>query len=154
VLTDLLDTLRMSTLVYGRFELAAPWGIRLPDTSAAHLIVVARGGVHLEVAGVDAPLALSAGDLALLPHGGAHTLRSARGAALAALGGADCERIRRGEPIRIGGSGARTSLVIGTFTFHVAHRSVSIQRLARAIHVAANDPATPPGLGPAALSRI
>src|SRR5262245_4829779 len=79
VLADLLDSLRASTLVYGRFELGAPWGFELPDTEATHLIAVARGAARLEVGGARRPLSLSAGDLALLPHRGAHTLRDAKG---------------------------------------------------------------------------
>jgi AraC-like DNA-binding protein len=146
VLAELLDTLRLSTVVYGRFELGAPWGFQIPDVDAAHMIVVGRGSVRLEVAGVGAPLVLSAGDLALLPHGGAHALRDSRGRALHVLGDRECQRIRRAEPLQLGGPGARTSLVVAAFWFRSAHRSLSIQRLARVIHIPAGDPAVPSGL--------
>jgi len=133
-------------VVYGRFELGTPWGIRIPDVDAAHLIVVGRGGARLEVEGVSAPLTLCAGDLALLPHGGTHALRDSRGRGLHVLGEAECQRIRRAEPIQIGGPGAQTSLVVAAFWFRAAHRSLSIQRLARVIHIPAGAPAAPPGL--------
>jgi len=148
VLAELLDTLRTATLVYGRLELGAPWGIQLPDREAAHLIVVVRGGAHLEVDGVRAPLSLSAGDLALLPHGGTHTLRDGRGNRLRPLGEAECRHVRAAEPIRLGGRGARTTMVVGAFRFRAAHRAVSIQRLARVIHVPASDPRAFPWLTP------
>src|SRR5262249_54353114 len=112
VLADLLDTLRLATIMYGRFELAAPWGFQLPDDDVAHIVVVGRGGVYLQPDGADRPVGLSAGDMALLPHGGAHTLRDAAGSALQVLGPAECRRIRAAQPVRLGGDGARTTLVI------------------------------------------
>ena len=51
VLADLLDTMRLGTLVYGRLELAAPWGFQLPDSLAAHIVAVGRGSARLEVEG-------------------------------------------------------------------------------------------------------
>src|SRR5258708_38889770 len=79
VLSDLLDTLRMATFIYGRFEVGAPWGFRLPDEQSARIIVVVRGAARVEVAGRRRPLALSAGDRARLAHGGAHALGDAEG---------------------------------------------------------------------------
>ena len=130
VLADLLDTMRLGTLVYGRFELGAPWGIQFPEDGAAHLIVVGRGGARLEVDRARAPVALSSGDLALLPHGGAHTLRDAAGSPLRALGAPDCRRIHRNGAIALGGKGARTTLVIGAFRFRAAHRARALIELA------------------------
>jgi AraC-like DNA-binding protein len=146
VLAELLDALRLSTVVYGRFDLRAPWGLRIPDVGAAHMIVVGRGGAHVEIEGVGSPRVLSAGDLALLPHGGTHALRDSPGRALHTLSDRECQSIRRAEPIRLGGFGAQTSLVVAAFWFRSAHRSLSLQRLARVIHIPAADPSEPPGL--------
>lgn len=141
VLADLLDTLRLATITYGRFELAAPWGIQLPDDDVAHVVVVGHGAAWLQPDGVDRPVALSVGDLALLPHGGVHTLRDADGSPLQVLGPAECRRIRTGRPVRLGGDGAVTTLVVGAFRFRAAHRSLSLQGLSRCIHIAADEPA-------------
>lgn len=146
VLGDLLDTMRLSTLVYGRFELSAPWGVRLPDSDAAHIFIVARGGARLEVEGAAAPLSLSAGDLALLPHGGATALRDAEGSPLHVLGAGECPISRTGEPVRLGGGGPRTTVVMGAFRFGAAPRSLLFSKLPRAIHVAADDPVAVPAL--------
>jgi AraC-like DNA-binding protein len=139
VLADVLDTMRLTTLMYGRFELSAPWGLQLPDSEAAHIFVVARGGAWLEVEGAPEPLSLSAGDLVLLPHGGAKTLRDTQASPLHILGTGECPRGRTGEPVRLGGNGARTTLVVGAFQFGVAPRTQLFERLPRAIHVAADD---------------
>jgi AraC-like DNA-binding protein/quercetin dioxygenase-like cupin family protein len=146
VLSDLLDTLRLATLMYGRFEVGAPWGFQLPDEKSAHIIVVVRGAVRVEVAGGARALALSAGDLALLPHGGPHTLRDADGSALHVLGDTECRQISVAQPVRFGGNGQQTTLIIASFRFRAAHRTQSVQRLARCIHIPAGDAATQPPL--------
>src|SRR4051812_9479891 len=105
VLSDLLDTLRLATLMHGRFELGSPWGFQFPDEKSACIVVVVRGAARVEVAGGARPLVLSAGDLALLPHGGPHTLRDADGSALHVLGDAECRQVSIAETVRFGGNG-------------------------------------------------
>src|SRR5260221_13855360 len=111
VLSDLLDTLRLATFIYGRFEVGAPWGFRLPDEQSARIIVVVRGAARVEVAGSRRPLALSAGDLALMPHGGAHTTRDAEGSELHLPGDHEWPKIRPAQPARFGGEGTPTPCI-------------------------------------------
>ncbi|WP_245591968.1 AraC family transcriptional regulator [Cystobacter fuscus] len=142
VLADVLDTMRLSTLVHGRFELYAPWGIQFPQSPGAHIVLLARGGARLEVEGVEGAVSLSAGDLALLPHGGAHTLRDAEGSPLHILGQGECQRARGIGSIRVGGNGARTALIAGTFRFGAAPSTLLFDALPRLIHVAVDAPVT------------
>lgn len=141
MLSDLFDTLRLATVMYGRFEVGAPWGFRLPDDESAHIIVVVRGGTRVEIAGGAKPLVLSAGDLVLLPHGGPHTLRDAEGSALYTLGETECRAIRMAEAVRFGGDGPQATLIVAAFRFRAVHRALSIQRLARSIHIPAGNAA-------------
>ncbi|HVG58859.1 MAG TPA: AraC family transcriptional regulator [Hyalangium sp.] len=148
VLADMLDTLRLETLMYGRFELSAPWGIQFghsESSSSMNIIVVGRGGALLELEGA-APVSLSAGDLALLPHGAAYALRYAEGAPLQPIAEGTCRRALTTGPIRMGGNGIRTTLVSGSFRFGTAQRTLLFEGLPRVIHVAANDPAASPSL--------
>src|SRR5207245_2418635 len=94
VLTDVLANTRTSTLIYGRLELSAPWGLDFPADGAAHLYVVAQGGARLELAGA-APLVLSAGDVAFLPHGERHVLRDGPRSPLHTLSGCRGEQMPR-----------------------------------------------------------
>jgi AraC-like DNA-binding protein len=149
VLSDLFDTLRLATVTHGRFELGAPWGFQLPDDESAHIIVAVRGSARIEVAGSARALALSAGDLALLPHGGPQTLRDAEGSPLHALGETECGAIRTAQPVRFGGDGAQTTLIVAAFRFRAAYRALSLQRLARAIHIPAGDAAVSPSMASA-----
>ncbi len=144
VLGDVLDTMRLATLMYGRFELNAPWGLQLPDSGDAHVIVAARGGAQLVMKPGGAPVILSAGDLVLLPHGGAHALRDAEDSPLHAIHGTKCPRARTIEPVRLGGNGARTTLVMGAFQFGGAHRILLFESLPPVIHVAADEASATP----------
>src|SRR3569623_2102173 len=117
-LGDLLASLRMTTLVYGRIELAEPWGLRFPDVpDAASLYLLVRGSAVLEAAGSEEPTELSAGDVALLPKGGSHTLRDHRGSPLHDLSVDGCRGAKGNAPLRMGGKGAQTTLVAGTFRY-------------------------------------
>ena len=51
VLTDVLRTVRLESVIYGRLELAAPWGIRLQEGNPPTFLVLSRGSCRLEVEG-------------------------------------------------------------------------------------------------------
>ena len=154
VLADVLDTMRLSTVMYGRFELCAPWGIQFCEKPCAYIVLIARGSARLEVEGLEGAVTLSAGDLALLPHGGAHTLRDAEGSPLHILGQGECKRSQGLGPIRLGGDGERTTLVAGSFRFGAAPRTLLFERLPRLVHVAADDPTIAPSLASTAQLLI
>jgi AraC-like DNA-binding protein len=146
VLADVLDSMRLTTLVYGRLELYAPWGVQFPEISGAHIVVVARGSARLEVEGREGAIALSAGDLALLPHGKGHTLRDAEGSPLHILEKGSCQGGHRPGSHRLGGDGARTVLVVGAFRLGAAPRTRLFEGLPRVIHFPADEPGTSPTL--------
>ncbi|KFA87542.1 AraC family transcriptional regulator [Archangium violaceum] len=147
VLAEVLDSMRLTTLVYGRLELFAPWGVQFPELPGAHIIVVARGSARLEVQGVEGAIALSAGDLALLPHGGEHAIRDAEGSPLHILGKDSCTRGHGGPGThRLGGDGARTVLVVGSFRLGAASRIPLFEGLPRVIHITADHAEASPSL--------
>jgi AraC-like DNA-binding protein len=154
VLSDVLDTMRLSTLMHGRFELYAPWGVQFPRSPGAHIVLIARGSARLEVQGVEGAVILSAGDLALLPHGDGHTLRDAEGSPLHVLGKGECQRARGVGPIRLGGSGARTTLVAGSFRLGASPNTLLFEGLPHLIHIAADDPVTAPSFASTAQLLI
>jgi len=146
-LGDLLASLRMTTLVYGRIELAEPWGLRFPDVpDAASLYLLVRGSAVLEAAGSEEPTELSAGDVALLPKGGSHTLRDHRGSPLHDLSVDGCRGAKGNEPLRMGGKGAQTTLVAGTFRYGAGRRFPLFDTLPPVIHISASDPDASPWL--------
>ncbi|MFO0568587.1 MAG: AraC family transcriptional regulator [Polyangiaceae bacterium] len=118
VLTDVLQTVRVSSVCYGRVELGAPWGVRVQKREAASFHVLLRGNAWLEVEGIKEPVALASGDLFALPHGHAHTLRDSLDTPARALeelvgAGGSCTSTTA----RVGGAGAPATLVCGAFEF-------------------------------------
>jgi AraC-like DNA-binding protein len=94
-----------------------------------------------------APVSLSAGDVAVVPKGGAHVLRDAPGSPIQTLGAGVCSKHRVSpEPIRLGGDGARALLIAGAFEFLSGRRTCLLERLPPLIHLPANDPGSAPWL--------
>ena len=79
-LGEALHFLRMDGAFYCRSELTAPWGLTLPPMPGyLWFHVVTSGRVWLET-GADEQGWIQLGDLALVPHGEGHVLRSEPGA--------------------------------------------------------------------------
>jgi AraC-like DNA-binding protein len=135
-LGEALHFLRMNGAFYCRSELTAPWGLTLPPMSGyVWFHVVTSGHVWLEPGGADARL-LGPGDVALVPHGEGHVLRSEPGAPAPGILELDREVVsERYEILRHGEGGAPTTLVCGAVRFDhpSAHNLVAI--LPQLIHV-------------------
>lgn len=140
-----LRFLRMTGAFYGRSELSAPWGLTMPAKPGyLWFHVVTSGTARLEAgtgsvggASSDADsLILRPGDLALVPRGAGHVLRSDPG--VLAPGILDLERESvsdRYEILRYGGGGMPTDLLCGTVRFdHPAARNL-IEVLPSIMHV-------------------
>jgi AraC-like DNA-binding protein len=135
-LGEALHFLRMNGAFYCRSELTAPWGLTLPPMSGyVWFHVVTSGHVWLEAGDADSRL-LGPGDLALVPHGEGHVLRSEPGAPAPGILDLDRELVsERYEILRHGEGGDPTTLVCGAVRFDhpSAHNLVAI--LPQLIHV-------------------
>lgn len=132
VLTDVMQTVRVRSNLYGRSELTAPWGLRIGgECGHAGFHVVSRGSCWLEVDGVERQIALAGGDFVLLPTGRAHCLRDNPETPAVPVEEVvkdwDCR-----EPLRYGGGGGGgvlTSMVWGCFEFEGGGRNPLIESL-------------------------
>ena len=126
----------MNGAFYCRSELTAPWGLTLPPMSGyVWFHVVTSGRVWLEAGAADRRV-LGPGDLALVPHGEGHVLRSEPGAAAPGILDLDRELVsERYEILRHGEGGDPTTLICGAVRFDhpSAHNLVAI--LPQLIHV-------------------
>jgi AraC-like DNA-binding protein len=147
VLSDVLETMQLRNLIFGRIDLGAPWGIRfLESDSTARFYVVVRGSGLAEIP-ERSPLSISAGDVLLLPKGGAHILRDAPGSPVIELGLGHCRRhAATGDARRLGGDGAQTILVAGAFQFLGGQRTRLLEDLPAHIHLKGTDPDSAPWL--------
>ena len=126
-LGEALHHLRMRGVFYSRCELAAPWGISLPEIADSLMFhVVISGSCWLEVGGAER-LRLQPGDLALVPHGAGHTLRSDPAAPTPGLFDLPRDAVsERYEVIRVDGGGEAARLLCGTVFFdHPAARQLT-----------------------------
>ena len=138
-LGEALHFLRMNGAFYCRSELTAPWGLTMPPMPGyVWFHVVTSGRFWLEAGKSDSTW-IGLGDLALVPHGEGHVLRSEPGAT--APGILDLERevvSDRYEILRHGDGGAPTGLICGAVRFeHAAARNL-IEVLPRTIHIEAS----------------
>jgi AraC-like DNA-binding protein len=148
VVSDVLETMRFTTLLFGRFELGAPWAIRVPQKETSSFYVLARGGMRLRVEGVETPLLLSAGDVVLVPHGAAHVLDDGSRRTLGPRDIIPSEQLRSPllSPVRLGGEGPVSTLVVGCFRFSAGVHSPLFNAFPPAIHLPAHEPGAAPWL--------
>src|SRR5574337_821374 len=65
-LSDVLNSVRFKSAMYGLFEFSAPWGLRFPEASGhVRIFMVVRGGCLIQLAGDRDPTSLAAGELLL-----------------------------------------------------------------------------------------
>ena len=147
VLTDVLESIRMRSHVYGRMELTAPWGLEFDFSQSGHsaFFMVSRGNCWLKVSDVDRPIPLASGDYVVLPRGQASSLQdhpTTPTVALQDVAAAD-RSTRAGSDqillLRHGGSGVPTTLVAGCFSFEGEGSIPLISMLPSIIHIKADE---------------
>jgi AraC-like DNA-binding protein len=139
-LGEALHVLRMNGAFYCRSELTAPWGLTLPPMPGyIWFHVVTSGRLCVETEDGHSQW-IHAGELALVPHGRGHRLRSEPDAPAPPILELPLEHVSdRYELLRYGGGGARTILICGAIRFdHPAARNV-VEILPPTIHVQASD---------------
>src|SRR5947208_2124267 len=112
-----LQPLQMTGAFYCASDLAEPWGMTLPPLPGyAWFHVVNEGRCELEAEGTT--WAMRRGDLALVPHGSGHVLRSAPGVPAPGILDLDREQVSdRYERLRVDGDGERCRMICGAVRF-------------------------------------
>jgi AraC-like DNA-binding protein len=126
----LVRDLRIGSSVLCRSLMAAPWGFGIAGREAGSFHVVVEGSGWLEVEGADGPVAMRAGDLAVLPTGSAHWMRDSLGSTAPPLTSIlATNEVVNGE-LRFGGDdGPMTEVVCGVFAPEDGFRPGWIGRL-------------------------
>lgn len=135
-LTDILNTLRLSSSLYFRTELTSPWGIEVPAKErSARFHIVIRGQCWLQM-NDDEGTYMSNGDLVVIPHGASHILADTPTAAIRPLSEVLEEIAYTGEgPLVYGGGGAGCCLVCGEFAFDDLGRHPLLDNLPEKLYV-------------------
>src|SRR5262249_61136542 len=123
VLTDIVESVRLTSAIQGRWELSAPWGLAM-DGFPAHacFYVVTRGMALIEVADCPDPVHVAGNDFVLLTQGQKHVIKdsAATRPEPAAAGLRSCATRRQCQPgggFEHGGGGGRATSVSGWLPF-------------------------------------
>jgi len=133
VLTSVLNTLQFKGQVFCYGKFTKPWGIRMKRKECAHFHFFEHGEGYLELEETGEEVAISCGDLVILPRGGPHILRDSR-----KTRAVNIDRLlecRNDHVLRHGGGGAETSSVCGAFTFENQSGNPILPLLPEVIHV-------------------
>ncbi len=134
-LAEALQPLQMTGAFYCRSDLTGPWGMTLPPLPGyAWFHVISEGGAELEAEGE--LRTLRRGDLALVPRGSGHVLRSAPGVAAPPILDLPREQVsERYEVLRLDGGGERCRMICGAVRFeHPTARNL-VELLPGIIHL-------------------
>jgi AraC-like DNA-binding protein len=133
-ITDIFTAMRVESIVYGRIELTAPWGLRFERGEYVCFGSVARGNAWLMVEGQEQPIALTGGDcFCLFAQSHEHTLGDHAKSQAANM--QDVARTKCGDVIHFGGGGASTTILGGKFTFDNTNSKPLMDLLPPFIHV-------------------
>lgn len=119
-ITDIFTAMRVASVVHGRIELTAPWGLRFERGDYACFGTIARGNAWLTVEGIEQPIPLAGGDcFCLFAHSHVHTLRDHPRTPPTEM--EEVVRTKCGNAIRFGGGGVPATIIGGKFTFDAAN---------------------------------
>jgi AraC-like DNA-binding protein len=151
VLSEVLTLIRLRGELVYTAELGAPWGIRFAP-GPAHFHFVEQGPLWVMASGTEA-MRLEAGDLVLLPHGKGHVVADAPETPADDIDWLTTQHFNREDlSFRFGGSGTKTKLVGGFFSFEGSPLPAIMSALPTVIHI----PRAPGGAQPwlAAISHF
>lgn len=152
-LSDVLSAIKFESALYGLIECGAPWGIQIPAADGhVRLLMVVQGNCLLRVTDTGQTLKLAEGELLLSRNYGTLDLLDAPDSAILPVGEACGTVPMRGQPVRIGGDGPVTSVMIGCFTLTAEQRNPFVASLPEVIHLQSHQVQSEAGLS--ALFRL
>ncbi|WP_140853606.1 AraC family transcriptional regulator [Myxococcus xanthus] len=148
VLADALRGVRLRSRVDARYEMTAPWGMRVDGCPFPLFYAVMRGNCLLSTD--DQELSLAGGDFVFIPAGVRFALRDRKGTRTLPIAEVYATRgpMRCGGILHYGGGGAAVTLVVGSFTFEGETHSPLVRHLPTLLHVKGDAETTPRWLEP------
>ncbi len=138
ILTNVLETLHLESSLYLRSELGAPWGLHIPAAPTMLFHAINAGSCWMYFLDKSEPVLLASGDIIVLPHGDEHALVDDCATPIPPPNVPEatnnhCARLY------LGGAGARSSIVCGSFSFHPSKSTFLLAPLPRLIHLHSED---------------
>jgi AraC family transcriptional regulator, alkane utilization regulator len=142
-LSQLLLRLSVSSSVYCRTAMTAPWGFKLPAVGVPAFHLVVGGSAWLEVEGLPRQVELSGGDLVILPRGDAHAVRDRPTSPVRWL-----NELVEATPavegwVHHGGGGEPSELLCGGFAIERIAVAAVVEALPRLVHLRGGEGGAP-----------
>lgn len=132
-LSYILSGLRIRTANFTRMDASAPWGIRSPSGRGVNFVLVVRGSAILWTPDSRQPIALRGGDVFIKLDDTPYRLYDHEDSTL--IDCVDVEKLRVGHHIEIGGGGAATTFISGSFELDPLEARPLLQTLPPLLHL-------------------
>lgn len=136
-LDEVFSAMRVDNALYARIEAGAPWGLNFRRGQTARFGLVVRGGGWLTLDDPSVPprepVALSAGDCFVIPHGLSFTIQDDLHSAT--VNCVDVVRDNVGGIVPLGGGGAATTIICGWFIFDAYGSRPLLELLPPLLHI-------------------
>lgn len=116
-LSNILTGLRIREANFTRMDASAPWGINSPGESGVNFVLLVRGSAILTTPNHSEPIALRSGDVFIMLSDTPYRLYDNKDSAL--IDCVEVEKQRVGNYIQVGGGGAVTTFISGSFEMNV-----------------------------------
>ncbi len=133
---ETLHLLKPTGILYCQSELTAPWGVTVPPLENVMMFQIVNAGCcWLEIDGLE-PRLLQQGSFTLIPHGNAHSARSAPDVQCEPLFDIPINKVSdRLETMQYGGGGQCTQITYGVLRIdHIAAQHL-IRQLPKLLHI-------------------
>ncbi|MEK6155164.1 AraC family transcriptional regulator [Flavobacteriaceae bacterium 3-367] len=135
ILSDILEKIRLSSVVYFKSDFSPPWGMDIPKGPFAQFHLVTQGSCLARIGGETFPL--EAGDVLVFPMGGEHWLADQE-TSKRENGPKVVRAIMNGKPL-FQGQAAATTLVCGHFDFDRTVDHPLLKELPEFIHISQDE---------------
>lgn len=132
-LTDMLVGLRIRAASFTRMEASAPWGVNSPGERGVNFVLLVRGSAILTTPGNPQPIALRSGDVYIKLDGTPYRLYDHEDSVL--IDCVEVEKLRVGHRIQVGGGGALTTFVGGSFELDALEARPLLRALPPLLHL-------------------
>ena len=126
------EAMRVASVLHGRLEASAPWGLAFDASPKAKFGLLVRGSCWLDFDGSPEPIALTTGDCFIALNNRSFSLRDALHSPT--LPCASVVREPLGGTVEFGGGGATTTFISGWFEFDALSAQPLLRALPPVIH--------------------
>ena len=132
-LSDILAGMRIRKALFTRLDASAPWGFASAGDPVVKFVLVVRGSAILTTASRPEPIALRGGDVFIMVDDEPYRLYDHENSLM--IDCVEVEKLRVGNRIAVGGGGAVTTFISGSFELDAKEAKPLLDALPRLLHL-------------------